>query len=707
MSGRPRTALDAGFQLIVPVWGENYTRLFAEVSLPTLMAPGNIPALPHPERHVLTIYTTPDDRRLIEAAPVFGPLSAAIRVEFHPVRARVGAIFNSYDVQSDCFRRAIRLAHTADRAMVFLTPDLIMADGGLRGLARIASTSVRAVLGVGIRLEKDRVRDRLLAEYRSSAGDAITIGPRDLTRLALDALHPIARQHMLRSDSEEILPSNLCWRVGKEGLVAHCFHLHPFLIYPRIRNAPFSNTVDGDYVEAACPDPTDVHVITDSDEFSAWELSGPGQCVPGVKRADPMEMIDWVCKWTTPRHRAQIKVPIRIHSGLADRDAWAATEREAQAAVASLLSVAEAKEALAGSRSSGAAPPASPTVRIRFLTVLHSEDEAAQFVEIALPSLLASANIPAQLHKRDYCYKIIATPAARAVTDSASSVAELREHVGVDVETRDEMFLLREDVQALLRYEAVAAGAEGCAILFIGPDRVLADNSMAVLRQMLQDGMRAVLVPQLTLLRDSAVPALNAGFTIDGILSILPGELVELALQHLHPAAQAQFRNQGGEGTDPSTLCWRVGDEGVAIHAFNYHPLLVHARLTGGGLTTADHPLLGGLGIAADEVALIRNSKPIVQCRLAGRGEIGGGPICRDVDDIAAWAAGNARPFHRLLFQAQARLFPRRPTSALWKAVADEAAQTAQQILGALRNAEHGGLRCPPSDAVFIGRAGG
>src|SRR5690349_9965179 len=99
MSAHERTALDAGFQLIVPVWGEEYARFFAEVSLPTLMAPGNIPALPHPERHVLAIYTTPDDRHLIEAAPVFGAIAGAIRVEFHPVRARVGAIFNSYDVQ--------------------------------------------------------------------------------------------------------------------------------------------------------------------------------------------------------------------------------------------------------------------------------------------------------------------------------------------------------------------------------------------------------------------------------------------------------------------------------------------------------------------------------------------------------------------------------------------------------------------------------
>ena len=41
-----RTALRAGLHFIVPVWGVDYTRCFTELCLPTLLAPGNIPALP-------------------------------------------------------------------------------------------------------------------------------------------------------------------------------------------------------------------------------------------------------------------------------------------------------------------------------------------------------------------------------------------------------------------------------------------------------------------------------------------------------------------------------------------------------------------------------------------------------------------------------------------------------------------------------------
>jgi hypothetical protein len=648
------------------------------------MAPGNIPSLPHPERHVLAIYTTPADRRLIEASPVFGPLSAAIKVEFHSVRARVGAIFNSYDVQSDCFRRAIRRADAADQAMVFLTPDLIMADGSLAGLARIAATPARAVLGVGIRLHKGRARERLLAEHGSPRGDTITIGPRALTKLALDTLHPIGRQHMLRGDTEEIIPSNLYWRVGDEGLVAHCFHLHPFLIYPRVKNAPFSNTIDGNYIEAACPDPADVYVVTDSDEFSAWELSDPEQRAPGVKRADPMDTIDWVGRWTTPRHRALIRMPIRIHAGTVDRALWAQTEVEAKAAVASLLSLVEAHDALASMSGASVPATATPPTPIRFVTRLRSEAEARRFAEIALPSLLAFANIPAQLHKHQYAYRIVASTGARSVLEAAPPMADLREHVAVDIQFRDEQTMQEEDASAALRYEAIAAGAEGRAALFIDPDSVLADNSLSVVRQMLADGMRAVLVPWLPLRRESAATVLRAAFDIDGVLSILPGELVELALDHLHPSMLAQFRDGDGGGVDPSTLCWRVGDEGILLHAFTYRPVLVHARMGGPGLSTADHPLLGGLGIEPGEVTLIRNSRALVMCRLAGEDEVAPPPPCREIAGVAAWAAANTRPFHRLLFRNQARLVSHRAKSALWKPVSDAATKTAHGILAAL-----------------------
>jgi hypothetical protein len=547
-----RTALGAGIDFIVPVWGASYTRLFVDVCLPTLLAPGNIPALPYPDRHVFAIYTTPDDRRTIEAAPAFRRLAGAIRVEFHPVRARVAQIINHYDVQSDCFRRAIRRADAADRALVFLTPDLIMADGSLRGLARIASTPVRAVLGVGIRLDKAPVSRHVLANHCSAAGDVIAIAPRDLVRLALDALHPIAKAHMFHAESDQLQLSNLYWRVGGEGLLARCFHLHPFLVYPRVKNAPFTNTVDGDYLESACPDPADTYVLTDSDEFSAWELSDADRRVPALPRSAPLaDLVKWVRDKTTPRHRALIGNAIRIHCGMTDQTVWQRTELEAADAVAKLLAFAEQD-----AQPAAVARSASP---LHFMTALRSLDEARAFVEIALPSALAPGNIPRLPNRPRSLYTIVAAPACAPLIEAAPAIAELREHVPTDVRVVPEAAAADPGFVAACRIETLRdAVAREAAAIFIDPDVVLSGTSLDSALRICDLGARAVVAPCLRLVADTAVPVLLRDFKVEGLLSIASEALIRLAMAHLHPASESQLWAEGRDPVDPGALLWRV-----------------------------------------------------------------------------------------------------------------------------------------------------
>src|SRR5262245_59927360 len=66
-----RTALQAGIDFIVPVWGTEYTRCFTEICLPTFLASGNIPALPYADRHAFHVYTTPRDQAAIEVSPSY------------------------------------------------------------------------------------------------------------------------------------------------------------------------------------------------------------------------------------------------------------------------------------------------------------------------------------------------------------------------------------------------------------------------------------------------------------------------------------------------------------------------------------------------------------------------------------------------------------------------------------------------------------
>jgi hypothetical protein len=324
-----------------------FTRLFAEVCLPTLLAPGNIPALSDVPGSVYQIYTSPDDQRFIEKSAAFQALTRLIRVEFHPIRARVDAIANHYFVQSDCYRRGIKTADAADAAMVFLNADVVVADGGIRALIGLLDRGKRAVLAMGVRLNKQGVAADLLARRSDAQGPAIAIAPRALARLATANLHQISRTHLYRNDEDGLNPASLLWPVGADGLLMRCFHLHPLLVYPRRKNASFTTTIDNDYLEAACPNPADTHIIQDSDEFLACELSDAKRRINAMARSgEDIDIARWAQIHANDHHRELLTVPIRLHSGDISGPEWQAALAQSDDVVARVLALLRRPAAL-------------------------------------------------------------------------------------------------------------------------------------------------------------------------------------------------------------------------------------------------------------------------------------------------------------------------------------------------------------------------
>src|SRR3954449_10217284 len=57
--------------IIIPVWGEAYTRCFVQVGLPSLLAAGNLPALRRDAGHLIHVFTTPQDRDVLLSSPAW------------------------------------------------------------------------------------------------------------------------------------------------------------------------------------------------------------------------------------------------------------------------------------------------------------------------------------------------------------------------------------------------------------------------------------------------------------------------------------------------------------------------------------------------------------------------------------------------------------------------------------------------------------
>lgn len=251
---------------------------------------------------------------------MLGALSQAVDIRFENIETDPQVSDDRHYWQSYCNRVGIAAADERGAAMIFLNPDVVIADGGIRALASLLARGKRAIQVLGIRLVKETVIPALLEGYSSLDRAALTISPRQLIALAMDNLHPMTMTHVYDAPDHDLTPTILMWRAGAEGLVARCFHLHPMLVHPRVRNAPFSTTIDDDYLRAACPDPKDEYIVMDWDEFCACELSGLDR--PANSQGRTMDIAAWAAAAVRPQHFDNFARRIILHAERTDEAAW-------------------------------------------------------------------------------------------------------------------------------------------------------------------------------------------------------------------------------------------------------------------------------------------------------------------------------------------------------------------------------------------------
>jgi hypothetical protein len=251
--------------LSLVVWGREFVSFFLEFCLPSLLAPGNIPALRGRVGSKLLLHTTEYDLAIIQAAPTFKTLKALIDVETLPVHLTDDV--EPHRTLSDCHQESLRVADAVSVPIVFLSPDTIWSDGSLAAVDRHLACGKRAVMLLSMRLVKETAEPAIRAYYGTSSGAPISCRPRDLNRFAFEFLHPSIEEYFFNKNSrgDKLLPMALFWEGPNGDFLAHSFHQHPLMVYPRIRFAEFLQTIDGDLVRACCPDINDLYVVQDSD----------------------------------------------------------------------------------------------------------------------------------------------------------------------------------------------------------------------------------------------------------------------------------------------------------------------------------------------------------------------------------------------------------------------------------------------------------
>jgi len=247
--------------LIIVFWGEEFRNLFLDITVASLLAPGNAPAITDKENARLVICTSREDWDKINEDSRFQLLSRLISPHFVDIGDRYWHW--KYHKMAHGHRLAIRFAYEARAAGIHLNPDTLFPDGCIRAAERYLRAGYDLVLCHAVRFDMEGVVAEVeKAGYLASDGSIIVpmreaagIGVRNLHSETLagnfDArnfgeLHP---QH-----TQTHFPICVYFEVPDEdGIVMYGHNWAPFVMnYDALEEHDDSSfehwTIDGSYV---------------------------------------------------------------------------------------------------------------------------------------------------------------------------------------------------------------------------------------------------------------------------------------------------------------------------------------------------------------------------------------------------------------------------------------------------------------------------
>ena len=315
-------------KLLLPVWGHRYVRQFLEIGLPTLMAPGNVPALAQSLPSEFEILTSAADESYIRQHPVFLRLAEVCRASIRPIDHLITAGNNSTTLTL-AYAEAIRATGRAmlDTCFLFLVSDYIVADGSLASVLARVRAGAGAVLVGNFQVTAEETMPWLRERIGPDAGAGAAISARELMRFALDHLHPATVANTVNASLTHNAHTNrLFWRVDDQTLLGRFYLMHMIAVRPEVVDFRVGASWDYSFVPEMCPS-GNVSVITDSDEYLVVEMQ-PRAHEAGFLRQGPLRpdaLARSLEEWTTARHRENVAHTLVYHAGKLPPELPAAT----------------------------------------------------------------------------------------------------------------------------------------------------------------------------------------------------------------------------------------------------------------------------------------------------------------------------------------------------------------------------------------------
>jgi tetratricopeptide (TPR) repeat protein len=313
------------------VWGEWHLDVLRRVMLPTLLSPGNLPAIRRRFPLRYRIATTPSDREHIEEWPIFSRLAATVEIDWITENSSPDITYHI-----DWYRRSLSDAKAANAYCFMAYPDVAWSDGVLTHCADAISDGKVAVAIPYIRA----ISETLVPEIVGRAGDGpIALSGGELVRLGMRHMHPLSVAAM--AGSQHALPSlEASWRVPDQGLLLREISRELSMVDPaRLDANQYWNAV-------VTAHPESLHIAADSDDMLMLSLAPLFKDFHVYIPNHALQPVDLA---RVSRHPANdnpfVKYfaahPIRLHYDGFDGNRWSQFERRADRFVGQALFIRE------------------------------------------------------------------------------------------------------------------------------------------------------------------------------------------------------------------------------------------------------------------------------------------------------------------------------------------------------------------------------
>lgn len=207
--------------------------------------------------------------------------------------------------------------------------------------------------------------------------------------------------------------------------------------------------------------------------------------------------------------------------------------------------------------------------RCIFITVLWGDWHRNIFLDVNLPTMLSTGNLPVLTAGID-CEYLLHTTAKDAIDIKRSpAFARLQSLLPVSLKlftpskTQNAISLHHDIWRQAIDY----ARERSAFVLLMPPDVAWADGSFARLYGAIEAGKGAIFMTYPRVVSETIVPAVLERYQRDAgaALTIAPQEMMALAITHIHPLMAAYDRAAGHFSIHPEMILWPVEDDGFLL----------------------------------------------------------------------------------------------------------------------------------------------